>query len=69
MATVFDSVNIRGLRATHFEQLLSYLEQRESDGWYYGPRDLFEKRHNDLKEWLNEIIDYARSEGVVIPKK
>ena len=60
MATTF---NI--LRVTHFEQLRSYLDHRENAGWYYGNKEQFEKRHEDLKKWLNEII----SSGVIIPKQ
>ena len=59
MATTF---NIRGLRVTHFEQLYYYLEHRENSGWYYGNKEQFEKRHEDLKKWLNEIIDYEKSD-------
>lgn len=69
MATVFDTVNIRGLRRTHFDQLLSYLTDREDDGWYYGNKKQFEKRHKDLREWLEGIIDQASGEGIIIPKK
>jgi len=67
MSIVFDSVDIKGLRVVHFEQLLSYLERREYDSWYYGNRKQFEKRHEEIKEWLCKIIEYARSEGVIIP--
>ena len=69
MAIIFDEVSIKGLRITHFAQLLAYLEERERDEWYIGNRDQFEKRHKELKEWLNGIIDYASHNGVVIPKK
>ena len=67
MATVFDVVSIRGMRRTHFDQLLSYLENRDSEGWYYGNRKQFEKRHEDLRKWLERIINYANNEGVIIP--
>jgi len=68
MATVFENVSIRGLRRIHFEQLLSYLEDNERQGWYYGNKAQFEKRHEELKAWLNGIIDYADRKGVIIPK-
>ena len=69
MATVFEDVNIRGLRKVHFNQLLFYLENKESQERYYGNKVQFEKRHEELKTWLNKIINYADSEGVIIPKK
>lgn len=69
MATVFEDVSIRGFRKTHFNQLLAYLEDREGQGWYYGNRAQFEKRHEELKVWLNGIINYANSEGIIIPRK
>ena len=43
------------LRHTHYEQLLSYFEDVESSGWYYGNKEQFIKRHNELKEWVNNV--------------
>ena len=54
---VLDTVSIKGLRRTHFEQLLSYIEHREEDMWYYGCKKQFEKRHLELKEWVEQIIE------------
>jgi len=65
---VLDSVSIRGLRATHFEQLRSYLIQREDSGWYYGNKTQFNARHEELKQWLVEIINRARDHDNIIPK-
>jgi hypothetical protein len=67
MATVFESISLKRLRPAHLKQLLSYLEHDELE-WYYGPRDQFEKRHWELKAWLQRAIEYATSEGVVMPK-
>lgn len=70
MATVFDVVGIKGLRLTHFNQLLSYIEHNQrDDGYYYGNKEQFLKRENELSEWLQDIIDHASSNDVVIPKK
>jgi hypothetical protein len=38
------------LRPSHYEQLLSYIDDVESNGWYYGNKEQFEKRHTELKE-------------------
>jgi len=69
MATVFESLSLTGIRKAHLYQLLSYIETRDETGWYYGPRNQFEKRHNDLKTWIQSAVDYAYSEGIVMPKK
>ncbi len=69
MATVLDAISIKGLRPAHFRQLASYIEAAEWDGWYYGPKDQFFKRHHDLKEWIDEVLKLVYDEGTVIPKK
>jgi len=69
MATVFDMVSIKGMRATHFEQIRSYLMHWEEEGIYYGNKDQFIKRHEDIKEWIDAIIDMARDPDNIIPKK
>ena len=68
MATVFESVCICGLRPAHFSQLLDYLYHAEKEGFYYGPEKYYRKRHEELKKWLENIYEYSREEGVVIPK-
>lgn len=67
MSTLFSSMELTGLRKAHLQQLLSYVEEREREGWYFGNREQFEKRHNELKEWLKAAVEYAYSEGVVMP--
>ena len=67
MSTLFDSMELTGLRKAHLQQLLEYVQQREEDGWYSGPRAQFEQRHADLKAWLKAAVEYAYSEGVVMP--
>ena len=69
MSIIFDSVDIRGLRVIHFEQLLSYIRDCGFSGIYYGNQAQFWKRHLELENWVAEIIDHAKSEGVVIPRK
>jgi len=49
----------RRLRATHFEQLMTYLEWAEREGTYYGNRSQFDKRHGEVKQWLENIINSA----------
>lgn len=50
------NVSIHGLRRTHFQQLKAYLDHCEQEGWYYGSKKQFEKRHKELKQWFEDII-------------
>ena len=67
MANQFSEVSIVGLRATHFEQLYSYLIDNEFIP--RKPHKLYDKRHAEIKEWLFNIIEQARDENNRIPKK
>lgn len=67
MAIVFDSVDIKGLRATHFAQLLSYIDN--ANDRYYGNKAQFRKRHKELRTWVIGILKQAYEEGTLIPKK
>ena len=69
MAIVIDSISIKGLRLAHFLQLKEYAEAREMEGWYIGRKDYYEKRHQEISEWLEEVIDLLKSEGVIVPKR
>ena len=46
-----------GLRKVHFEQLLSYIDERKDQGWHYGRKDQFETRHTELETWVKRIIE------------
>ena len=67
MSTVFESMSLKGLRVAHLRQLLHYIEHGEGE-WYFGPRKQFEKRHEELKKWVSDALEYAMSEGVVMPR-
>ena len=67
MSALFDRMELTGLRKAHLQQLLSYVEDRERECWHTGNREQFEKRHNELKEWLKAAVEYAYSDGVVMP--
>ena len=68
MATVIDSIGIHGFRITHLKQLLSYLEARDREPWYYGNRQQFEKRHEELRRWLEGNITTFEQDGIRIAK-
>ena len=44
------------LTTTELEQLMSYVEDRESVGWYYGNKTQFEKRHQNIKRELESLM-------------
>lgn len=64
---MFSHMELTGLRKAHLQQLLWYIEERERDGWHVGDKKHFDKRHEELKAWLSAAVDYAYSEGVVMP--
>lgn len=45
-------------RITHTEaiQLLCYIEEREREGWHYGNKQQFEKRHKNIKKYIENLI-------------
>jgi len=45
------------LTRTEAEQMLAYAHGREQDeGWYYGRKDQFEKRHESIKTKLETVL-------------
>lgn len=67
MATVFESIPLKGLRKAHLSQLLWYIHLQEISGTYYGNYKQFMKRQEDLQELLTWASEYAYDEGVVLP--
>lgn len=68
MSTVFESISLKGLRLTHLRQLQDYIDIAGESGIYWGNREYFWVRHADLKKWIDNAVQYAESEGVVLPK-
>lgn len=68
MAYVLDSIGIKGLRKTHFEQLLWYIERNQETCYHYGNKEQFLKRQEALSEWLQNIIEHIETTDAVIPK-
>jgi hypothetical protein len=48
------------LTAKELEQLISYVYDRESVGWYYGNKEQFEKRHENIKREL-ELLQVLKN--------
>ena len=62
MACPVQEINVKGLRITHFEQLYIYLVWAEQTGCYYGQKRYFDKRYEDLKCWLDDVINTYKME-------
>jgi len=45
------------LKRTEVQQLLSYCEERDRDGWYYGNKEQFEKRHFEIMTQLERALE------------
>ena len=67
MAHTIDSISICGLRKSHLRQLVSYIRNRDRKGWYYGPRDQFERRHVDLLALADRIEAIANDTDARLP--
>ena len=67
MAHTVDGISIRGLRKSHLRQLVSYIRDRDREGWYYGPREQFERRHADLLALADEIEAIANDADARVP--
>lgn len=39
MAYTVEGLSLAGLRKAHLRQLACYIRNRDTEGWYYGPRD------------------------------
>ena len=69
MANVYDSVSIVGLRPAHFNQLIGYLDEQKREGWYYGNKKQFLKRHDELVEWIESIRELVNNPDTKIKEK
>ena len=49
----------KNLRLAHINQLYAYIQERERDGWYYGNKKHFEKRHKELETWVLSLYKEA----------
>jgi len=45
---------MKNLRLTHLEQLELYIDSYDDSGFYYGNKEQFLKRHEDLKQWVSD---------------
>ena len=43
------------IRLTHLEQLETYIDSYDTLGYWWGNKQQFTKRHNDLKQLVEEL--------------
>lgn len=68
MADVFDAIPTRGLRKAHLRQLAAYIRDRDNDGWYYGTKQHFELRHQELLQLADMLEDKANDPDIRLPR-
>ena len=51
------------------DQLISYAEHRDRDGWYYGPKAYFEKRHESILAKLQTLLSTIPKTGEATGKE
>ena len=61
---VIESVSIVGLKRTHLVQLANYIAEAERQGLYYGRKDHFDKRHEDLKGWMERTLSATAGQHI-----
>ena len=53
MSTTIEALYIpRGWSKAYIHQIAEYIRSRDIDGYYYGNKEQFEKRHKAILEWI-----------------
>jgi hypothetical protein len=68
MATVFESIPTESIRRADLKQLLDVVKLHQENGDYWGNKKQHYERNERIIEWLESNVEYAYSEGVVMPK-
>jgi hypothetical protein len=48
------------IKRTHLEQMLSYINARDREGWYYGQITHFDKRQVEIVAWIADCLEKLR---------
>lgn len=67
MAVTFESLSLKGIRLAHLRQLKFYIESARGAG-YYGNKEQFDARHEQIYKWISEAETYASQPDVKMPK-
>lgn len=68
MATTFEELSLKGIRAADLQVLHNLIIDKQEDCRYYGHREQYYARLDRLEKWIGQAVDYAYSEGVKMPK-
>lgn len=68
MSIIIDSISIAGLRKTHLQQLANYIINAD-DGSYYGNKEQYRARHNDLLYIAEKLWSIAGDPDYKIAKR
>jgi hypothetical protein len=70
MSIVLETLSIpRGWSKAYIEQLAIYVRQRDIEGYSFGNRKLFEKRHKEILEWIEYYEEYCDDHSVKFKAK
>ena len=70
MSITLESLHIpRGWSKSYISQLAQYIRHRDNEGYYYGNKELFEKRHKAILEWIEGYEVYCDDYSVKFKKK
>ena len=59
-------VSLLQLTEAEMRQLYSYCEERDRDGWYYGDKKQFEKRHAAIKNQLEQKLFVVEKDSTTL---
>jgi hypothetical protein len=45
-------------------QIESYMNHRDDEGWYFAPKDQFEKRHQSIRQKLKKMRSLLNSNKI-----
>lgn len=70
MSTAIQSLAIpKGWTKAYISQLATYVRERDREGYCYGNRKQFEKRHKAILEWIEQYEEYCYEPDVVFIKE
>lgn len=70
MSVVIEALQLPdGWSSAYIKQLATYVRERDRDGYCYGNRELFEKRHKAILEWIEHYEEYVSHKDVKFKRK
>ncbi len=66
MSICIDSLDIRGMKKSDFDQLESIFLHFKEEGIYWGRKDYFDKRMKRIEGWLCDITLFMQNNDIKI---